>query len=82
MQFAPVLVKIILNVNKTQLHHRIMEKHEGLHPTFYVQFFFKNNETLWGLFCFTNQIFGSTARGIQDFSRIKKQKTQSMLYVI
>lgn len=84
MQFVPVLIKIILSINKMQLYHRIIEKHEVLNPTFCVWFLlrtlrtFKNNKTLW--IFFFNQIFVSPARQIKDFSRTKNQNAQNVIH--
>lgn len=74
MQFAPVLVKIILNVNKMQLHHRITEKHEGLHATFYVQFFFRTMKHCGVCFVLPTKYLGALQDEYRIFLELKNKK--------
>lgn len=61
-----------------QLYHRIIENHEVLSPTFCVWFLLRTTKHCG--FSFFNQIFGSPARQIQDFSRTKNQNAQNVIY--
>lgn len=78
MQFTPVLVKIILN--KMQLHHRITEKHEGLHPTFYVQFFLRTTKHCGICFVLPTKYLGALQDKYKIFLELKT-KTLRVCYL-